>query len=515
MLNVPKWKAFLIVVISLLSIYLSLPTIVKNGSFPPNLKINLGLDLQGGTHLLLEVNAEQYYKDKISNALDYIKSSLKKENIGTSEVVASDLKLNITLNDKSQANKVKNIVFDVLGEPENIKEEGNLMSFEYSVNKRDNHLMAQTMEIIRKRIDESATKEIDLQMQGSNKILLQVPGVSDPEEVKRLLGKTAKLTFNLVDSSVDLNNIRSGKIPFGVKVLPMLSDEGLVQDYLAVKSSAVITGEMLVDAQATIEKNSMPVVSFKLNSAGANRFGAATAQNVGKRLAIVLDGKIISAPQISVAILNGSGIIQGNFSVKSANELSLLLRAGALPAPIDVIEERTVGPSLGLDSIEAGTRSVIIGLILVAIIMLVSYKLFGLIANIALVVNLFLIISALAVFGATLTLPGIAGMVLTLGMAVDANVLIFERIKEELQRGKSILISLDTGYRLATATILDSNITTIIAAFALYIFGSGPIKAFAVTLTIGLMCSMFTAISLTRWIVSVWYKKCKPKTFNL
>ncbi|MCL4158795.1 UNVERIFIED_CONTAM: hypothetical protein GTU68_035934, partial [Idotea baltica] len=318
------------------------------------------------------------------------------------------------------------------------------------------NLMNQSLEIVRRRIDENGTKEVDLIRQGEQYILLQVPGAENPDEIKRLLGKTAKLSFHLVkDSYGSAHNIDRSKVSISTKILPFSDNSGR-RSFLGLDARPTITGEMLVNAQVSVDQAS-PVVSFKLNSIGARIFGETTSKNVGKMLAIVLDDKIISAPVINSAILGGSGVIQGSFSVQTANELALLLRAGALPVPLKIAEERTVGPSLGQDSIRSGTIAAVIGAILVFIFMFLFYGRFGIYANLALLLNIFLTIAILGIIGATLTLPGIAGMVLTIGMAVDANVLIFERIKEEFRNGRSVLSGIETGFQLAYATIIDSN----------------------------------------------------------
>ena len=370
--------------------------------------------------------------------------------------------------------------------------------------------MAQSLEIVRRRIDEVGTREPTIQRQGENRILVQVPGEKDPESIKRLLGQTARLTFHLVDLDTSVEQALAGNLPPGSELLP--SDEGDrtggAGQYV-VRKRVEVSGESLVDAQPTYYQN-QPVVSFRFDSVGGRKFGNITRDHVGELLAIVLDGRVISAPRIDEPILGGSGIIRGSFTVQEANELAVLLRAGALPAPLEIVEERTVGPDLGADSIEAGKVASVIGFVLVVLAMGLYYGLFGVFAGIALVVNLILIIAALSVLQATLTLPGIAGIVLTMGMAVDANVLIFERIREEVRVGRPPMSAIDAGYREAMRTIIDANLTTLIAAVLLYAFGSGPVRGFAVTLGIGIITSMFTAITFTRLLMATWFRRTRP-----
>ena len=366
-----------------------------------------------------------------------------------------------------------------------------------------------TIEILRRRIDESGTREPLIQRQGAARVLVEIPGVRDPEQVKALLGKTAKLTFHLLDERV----LDEGRVsPDSVRLPSYERDiDGNPESYYILRRRAYVSGEHLLDAQTVFEDN-RPVVSFRFDARGARRFGRVTRENVGKVLAVVLDKSVISAPRIQSPILGGSGVITGDFSVEEANELALLLRAGALPAPLEILEERTVGPGLGRDSVRSGKRAALIGFLLVLCFMVVRYRLFGLFAATALSVNLVLILAVLSILGATLTLPGIAGIVLTTGMAVDANVLVFERIREESRAGGSLLANIEAGYRRAIATIVDSNITTLIAAIILFAFGSGPVRGFAVTLSVGIATSLFTAVMLTRMLVGWWFRSSRaPK----
>ena len=359
----------------------------------------------------------------------------------------------------------------------------------------------QSLEIVRKRIDESGTKEPLIQRSGKKRILLQLPGVKDPERIKDLLGKTAKLTFHIVDND-NVSALQNNLAPFGKIIVPDMYDENT--KYLLDKR-AVVGGENLVDAKGSFDQTEGHAVSFRFDTEGAQKFGKVTTNNIGKNLAVVLDGVVITAPRISSAITGGSGIITGNFNAQEASDLAVLLRAGALPAPLEIVEERSVGAGLGADSIAAGQIAAIIGMVLVCIFMILIYGTFGALANVSLIVNLFIIISLLGTIGATLTLPGIAGIVLTVGMAVDANVLIFSRIKEELANGLSPQQAIHAGFERAFVTILDANLTTLIVAVILYSSGTGPLKGFAVTLSIGILTSMFTAIMGTRFVINLLY----------
>ena len=362
----------------------------------------------------------------------------------------------------------------------------------------------QSIEIVRRRIDETGTNEPSIQSQGIDRIAVQLPGEQNPERIKALLGKTAKLSFHLVDSRTTAADARRGKLSNSSRLINSAEGETLV-----IGRKPVVTGEHLVDARAAFD-GGMPVVSFKFDSSGGKKFGEATQNHVGERLAIVLDNEVISAPVVQSAITGGSGIISGNFTLESAQELALLLRSGALPAPLEVLEERTVGAGLGSDSISEGITASVIGLIAVVLFMIAAYGLFGIFTTVTVFLNLFLMLGILSVIGATLTLPGIAGIILTIGMAVDANVLIFERMREEVKNGRSTRDAAEAGFTEAWATIVDSNLTTLVAAFVLLYFGTGPVRGFAVTLAIGIATSMFTSVTVTRLIITGWLQKYKP-----
>ena len=502
MLNFSKTKIFLVLSACVLAVFFSLPNFIdfdKDSKF--NNKLSLGLDLQGGSHLLLEVDFDYYLHEQINILKNEIKDQFRKERIrALPKIRENDISF-FSVDDQDIA-KIKKIIKKI---DSNLKikeqsEEGNyLVNYdENKINQIKRQLMSQSIAIVRRRIDETGTKEPIIQAQGNNRILLQVPGAKDSEEIKRLLGKTAKLTFHF---AVDSQKVH----PLDSSVTKLADRDG---NYYSIKNKIILSGDLLNDADATYYEGK-PAVSFRFNNKGARKFAKITKKNIGKVLAIVLDGQVVTAPRINSAIREGNGIISGAFDVIEANEVALLLRAGALPAPLHVLEERTVGPSLGSDSIEAGSMASIIGLILVAIFMAYYYKIFGIFANLALLINIAIIIATLSLIGATLTLPGIAGIVLTIGMAVDANVLIFERIKEEVKLQKNIFSAIEEGFDKAFKTILDSNITTLIVALILFLLGSGPIKGFAVTLCIGIVASMFSAILFTRMAI-ILYLKTRP-----
>jgi preprotein translocase subunit SecD len=483
----------------------------------PSKHINLGLDLQGGSYLLLQLDTTTLKADTLQEISNTLQETLRNENLKGS-VSQSSEGVFLVSTSVAEADKTR----DVLRRKSGVS--GNWEQTSLGVQLTlDEKVLAETakrglersLEIIRLRLDETGTKEPLIQQQGNDKILVQLPGVSDPQRLKQLLGKTAKLSFNLVNEKIGAVNTPKAAVPLNTVVMPVqqAKDAGTAQGYLPVLRRAMVNGETLTDSQATFQE-SQPVVSFRFNTIGAQKFGRATTENVGKRFAIVLDKEVISAPVIREAILGGSGIISGNFTTESAKDLALLLRSGALPAPLTVIEERTIGAGLGADSIAAGKLASVLGLVLVALYMIVLYGRFGWYSVVALVLNLLLIVAIMTLLDATLTLPGIAGIVLTIGMAVDANVIIFERMREEYRRQSSLLQAIDVGFKEATNTITDANITMLIAAFVLFVFGTGPIKGFAVTLTIGIVTSVYTAIVVTRWLVIGWLKT-KPKTLPM
>ncbi len=517
MTHIAPWKIVLVLLTCAFGFLYAMPNVVGAGgqewlrsnlpSWMPHKTINLGLDLRGGAHLLYEVDVDVVFKDRSDMMVTDLRKSLRKEKIGYSAISPIDKGVRVTLRDKADEGRARSIVRRaaenlVVSMSSNRLVIDAVLS-EIGVKQVYDLTLSQSIEIVRRRVDEVGTTEPAIQRQGERRILLQVPG-ANAEDLKRIIGKTAKLTFHLV-------NDMSGNSVAGGRMYPYADNP---DRQISVKRRAMITGDMLTNAQPSFQDGGA-VVSFRLNSTGARRFCDVTRNNIGQPFAIILDEEIISAPVIRSAICGGAGVISGGFTVQSASELSLLLRAGALPAPMSVVEERFVGPTLGADSVAAGKIASMIGLGFVLVFMFLTYGRFGLMADVALVVNVALIFAVLSGLQATLTLPGIAGIVLTVGMAVDANVLIFERIREELGVGRSVRAAIDTGYSRAMATIIDSNLTTLIAAGILFSFGTGPIKGFAVTLGIGIMTSFFSAIMVTRLMILAWMKRTKASVVPL
>jgi protein-export membrane protein SecD len=511
MVQFSRWQSLAVLAVLVIGLLFAAPNLLSRStteSLPgwlPSDQVNLGLDLQGGSSLLLEVEMDAVFQEQLDNLVDTVRSELRQARIGYTGLRSDEASVHFTLRDPSQAEAARELLQPFAGDAllsiDGDTGEGSIEITEQARMDRQVSVLQQSIEIVRRRIDELGTREPSIQRQGDERILVQVPGIENPERMIEILGQTAKLTFQLVNEEV-----RPGvdPVPPGTELMQM--EDGPSQ--VAVRKRIMVSGENLTDAQPTFQEG-QPVVNFRFDSVGAQRFGQATQENVGRPFAIVLDNKVISAPVIREPILGGSGVISGNFTVQEAQDLALLLRAGALPAPLTVIEQRSVGPGLGADSVRAGEYAAILGLVMVAVFMAGSYGLFGLFANAALLFNLILIAAALSGLGATLTLPGIAGIVLTIGMAVDANVLIFERIREEARLGRGPVSAIDAGYKRALTTIIDSNLTTLIAALLLFQFGSGPIKGFAVTLAIGILTSMFTAIMVTRLFVIVWLRRRK------
>ena len=505
MLYFSKAKLFVVYILIVFFSLFSLSNFINQDNFLFSKKINLGLDLQGGSYLLLEVDTDPIVIQKIQNKLILLRKNLKDIKIQYKGLKTKNNKIalqieneNIELFKKFFYNKKNslNYYYD------------NYKSYEMDMNIKDNNIeifyskfglieikkstVDQSLEIVRRRIDEVGTKEPTIVKRGSDRILIELPGLDDPNRIKKLLGKTANLTFRIVSNESD---------DFGSEILNFENGN----DQLRVSKRVVLSGDNLENAVPSLDnQTNQAIVSFTLDRVGAKRFGKVTTENVGSRLAIILDKKIISAPSIREPILTGNGQISGAFDFQSATDLALLLRSGALPAPLNVIEERTVGPDLGEDSIKAGAYSLLIGFVLVIVFMFIRYRFLGLIANTALIVNLFILIGILTALEATLTLPGIAGIILTVGMAVDANVLIFERIKEEMKIEKSSIHAFDMGYQRAQSAILDANITTLISAIILFFLGSGPVKGFAVTLGIGITTTLFSVYFFARHLSSIY-----------
>ncbi len=502
MLNFTKIKVTFVYLILLTLIFFASLNLKFNNSIEK--KINLGLDLQGGSYILLEVDTNPLINQKIQSKVIPIKKLLNDNNIIYSDFTISNNSINFTIDTdkqnlfkniflKKNDNLVNNFITDYNTFELDITFNANkaLINFSnYGLISLNNAALKQSIEIIRRRIDDVGTKEPSILQRGDKRILVELPGIDNPERIKDLLGKTAQLTFRLVQ---DDDGFGSEKL-----IISETNEE------LMVNKRVVISGENLIDAQPKFDSQSnQPIVSFTLDRLGAQKFGKITTENVGKRLAIVLDNAVISAPQIREPITGGTGTISGGFSFQESTDLALLLRSGALPAPINIVEERSVGPDLGKDSIEAGIFSLAVGFILVIIFMLIKYKIFGLISNISLISNLFMLLGVMTLLEATLTLPGIAGIILTVGMAVDSNVLIYERIREELKTEKSIIHAFDTGYNKAKITVIDANITTLIAAAILFVFGTGPVKGFAITLGVGIVTTLFSAYFIARHLTSL------------
>jgi len=509
-----KIKIILISLFTLTFVYLAFTNFIKPDNRWLDKKINLGLDLQGGSYLLLEIDNQPVIIQKLQNTLSLLRKYLKGKKIYFKNLKIENDKTIIFDIENDQIEKTK-----LLFEDENsninpyyvkfkshkfdltvLNNQFRLSFSKYGLIEIKNSSLAQALEIVRRRIDEVGTNEPNILRRGNDRILVELPGLDDPMRVKNLLGKTANLTFRFITKNLE-ETFGSEKLIF---------EDGT--DEAIVSKRIILSGDNLVDAQPKMDtQNNETIVSFTLDRVGAKKFAKATTSGIGKRLAIVFDGKIISAPTIRDAIMGGGGQISGGFTFQSATDLALLLRSGALPAPLSIIEERTVGPDLGQDSINAGVYALIIGFILVIVFMFFKYKVFGLIANITLILNLFLLVGILTLFEATLTLPGIAGIILTVGMAVDANVLIFERIKEEIRYEKNQIIAFDSGYERSKTAIIDANITTLIAATILFFMGSGPIKGFSVTLGVGIFTTLFSVYFIARLLTSLYVIKNKHK----
>ncbi len=524
-MKIEAWKKYFAYMICVAAMWFVAPNILSDAQiakvkdFLPNNQLNLGLDLQGGSHLLLEVDVDSYLQAQIEKLRQNVRAELRTKKIGYTDLTVRQNKILITIRPETISPETLGDNADISGlmrrlngdieATENAANMWELRLSDAAIAAKKKQLIAQTIEIIGRRIDELGTREPNIQPQGESRILLQVAGLSDPAQLKTILGTTAKMGFHLVNSNVGETDLMAGNVGLDTIILP--SEEANIGGnpiLYAVYAQEALSGDALVDAHVAVE-DMQPVVAFRFDTAGARAFGEITKDNIGKQFAVVLDGKIVTAPVIRSAILGGSGIIEGNFDAKSAENLALLLRAGALPADVAILEERVVGASLGADSIKAGKVACIVAVILVMSFMLLNYGIFGLFANIALLANLLFLMAALTFLQATLTLPGIAGIVLTLGMAVDANVLIFERMREEQASKASLATSIERGFEGAFVTIFDSNITTLISALVLFIFGSGTIKGFAVTLSIGILASMFSAIFLTRIMVTWWFNRKK------
>ena len=543
MLDFPRWKVITILLVCFFGFLGALPnfldeeTRAEMPAFMPTQTLALGLDLQGGVHLLLAADTADVVKTRLKNLLGEVQDIRRdKNNPGNRRLIRSVRPVGDTVVVEARVGnteettdetieKVRKLLFPVTqavaattsiagGVTEiDMEREGRLFTLSLTeqgvlMQKRD--AVTRSIEVIRKRVDPAGTREITLQRQGEDRIILQVPGESDPRRLLEIITQAAKLTFHEVMNTLSPEDMARGRVPPGVEIVKM--KEG---GSIAIRSRVIVSGGDLTNAKAAFDQNGESAVAFTFNARGARRFADYTRKNIGKLFAIRLDDEIISAPRIQTAILGGSGQITGMGGVEESTNLATLLKAGALPVALTVMEQRTVGPDLGADSIEAGKWASMLGFVAVIVFMGISYGRFGLAANTALIVNLILIMAALSFFQATLTLPGIAGIVLTIGMAVDANVLVFERIREEQNAGKAPFAAMDTGYAQAFSTIMDANITTFIAAAVLYMLGTGPVQGFAVTLAIGILTSMFTAVMLTRYILATWLRLSRPAKLPL
>jgi protein-export membrane protein SecD len=533
MLAFPRWRVILVAIVSVWAILFTLPNLLtpelrKQLPFLPGSTVNLGLDLRGGSYLLYEVDLRALLKERLDSEADAMAKTLQetKPRIGyTGRSVANEAARLKVINPADQDRAVAALrklhapaaaaaITGGTGEPDyviSVSADGYIEArpSKTYIDKQAADAITRSIEVIRRRIDPNGTSEVSIVRQGTDRINVQAPGLSDPETLKRAIGTTAKMTFQMVDSSVSAQDTAAGHAPPGTDILPQDNPN---EPFLAVRSRAVLTGDDLVDSQPTFDQQrGEPVVSFRFSNRGARVFCQLTSENRGARFATVLDGKVITAPSINEPICGGSGIIFGSFTVESANELSVLLRAGALPAPLTPVEQSSVGAELGQDAISAGAMAGIVGTALVVAFMVLAYGLFGFLACLALVINMAMIMAFMSIAGATLSLPGIAGLILTIGMAVDANVLIYERMREEQSHGRGPAMAIDAGFHRALITIIDSHLTQLIAALILFQFGHGPVRGFAWTLSIGTITSVFTATLVTQLFIAIWFRLVRPK----
>jgi protein-export membrane protein SecD len=545
MLHFQRWKMILVFGVVIAGILFALPNLfpaaimARLPAWLPHKQVNLGLDLQGGAHLLYQIDEKEMVQDWLNTIRGDVRETLRRARIGYTDLALNVANRSVSVKIRDAADEDKaydelrklaqpiggNVFSGFSGYDMDVAKDGtdgvSLTITDVGMTHRMGNAIQASIETIRRRVDAFGTTEPSIQREGRNRVLVQVPGIQDVQRLKELIGKTGKLEFKLVDPSVNAVQVAETKqVPVGDELVfgnpPSGAPPGSPQIPYVLKSQVLVSGQNLVDAQAAFDQRTgEPVVTFRFDAAGAKRFALVTQENVGLPFAIVLDDKVISAPVIREPILGGTGQISGSFSVQEANDLAVLLRSGALPAKLTVIEERTVGASLGADSIASGKKAALMGLALVMIFMLAGYGLFGMFANVALIFNIALIFAVLSLMGATLTLPGIAGIVLTIGIAVDANVLINERIREEIRAGKSPYAAVDAGYARALVTIIDSNVTTLIAVLVLFWLGSGPVRGFAVTLTVGILASMFTAVTVTRLMVAYWLRWVRPQAIPI
>jgi preprotein translocase subunit SecD len=530
MLEFPRWKVWLVSLVVALGVLLSIPSLLAGTPYAsawpkwlPQYRISLGLDLAGGSHLLLEADQNDALKQRLQAKEDEVATELRRApSIDIGDISTAGGRLSFMVRNPTQVDAAVDRLRN-LTKP--LALTGNrdwdvsvvdstrivLTPTQSGTAQALKDAMSVARDVVRRRIDPGGTKEITVITEGGNRILVQVPGVEDPEALKKLIGQTARLEFKLVDMSADPREVQQGRAPPGSQVLPMADGSTAI----AVKRRVMVSGDQLTEATQGFDQDNRPDINIRFNTAGARRFARATQENVGKPFAIILDDKVLSAPNINEPILGGNAQITGSFTVQSAHDLAVSLASGKLPVKLNVIEERTVGPDLGKDSIHKGVIASLIGTLGVIIFMLVTYGRFGVYANIALVVNAFLILGIMAMFNATLTLPGIAGFILTIGAAVDANVLINERIREEIRRGRRLIDAVETGYHEAFRAIFDANVTHVISAGIMAYFGSGPVRGFAVVLLIGVVTSVFTAVYFTRMLVALWIRRTRPRELHI
>ncbi len=529
MLDFPRWKMWSISLVILIGIVFAIPSMLtedlrsKWPGWLPQSTINLGLDLAGGSHLLLEADTQDAARQRLQAMEEMVTTELRQRpSIQIDDLSSTGGRVRFVVRNPADADvaveRLRTITQPVgLGaqrewEVEIVDSTRIVITPTASGTAQAlRNSMTVARDVVRRRIDPQGTREVTVINQGSQRILVQVPGVEDPEALKQLIGQTARLEFKLVDLTADPAQVAAGRAPPGSQILPMADGTGAI----AVQRRVMVSGEQLVDAKQSFDQDGQPVVSITFNAAGARRFGRVTQENVGRPFAIILDNQVLSAPNINEPILGGQAQIMGSFTVESANQLAISLASGKLPVELNVVEERTVSAELGADSIEKGIIASIVATLAVIAFMLITYGRFGVYANMALLINSLLILGVMAMFNATLTLPGIAGFVLTVGAAVDANVLINERIREEQRRGRKILDAIENGYKEASTAIFDANITNTIAAALMFYFGSGPVRGFAVVLMIGIITSVFTAVSFTRMMVALWVRRQRPRTLNI
>ena len=528
MLALPRWRIIVCALAVFFGLLFTLPNFLPaNVSIPglPSQRLSLGLDLQGGSYLLLEVDQAALKAERLNNLVEDVRTTLRDQQIVFSNLGVVNGAVSLRITDAAQLDAARTAL-SKLGTPLQTgardvtvtagpDQQIGLSLSAQALTADASKAVEQSIEILRKRIDALGTKEPTIQRQGTDRIVIEVPGESDPERLKAVIGQTAKLTFQMVDETVSLEDLKPGRIPPEDMIVPNGEDNAPVPAY-ALQRRAVVTGEMLTDASAGFDQNGRPDINFRFNGKGAQRFADVTTQNIGHRFAIVLDGKVLSAPVIQSAITGGSGEITGAFSQAQVTGLALNLRSGALPAKLDVQEQRTVGAQLGADSVRAGALAGIIAIILIAAFMFLAYgAVFGGIAIIGLLVNMMMIFGAMSFTGAALTLPGIAGLILTIAMAVDANVLIYERIRDEERAGRKPAMAIDTGFNRASVSIWDANITSMISALILFAFGAGPVKGFAWTLSIGVVTSVFSALMITHLLVVLWFRANRKKSLPI